>query len=252
MEKNKGINVISNAESFLPDSDRRIIEKGLRTMADYLTDKNPFPKVFIFPETGARPLLYAARPVIAHLSGQRHIETPHFVHVNLADRSFFLVEDKISLQRRRDSRRALQAQSAELVKWSRLKEGDEVMVIDEYVSDLGVTFTEIDEAMQIAAAGRGISSLPVNAFAFIGEDEAEYLEAKVSGELIVGVVQNDPDYRVSAFVFDYRMHKTQADLIGFEKDDKGLRVNKAANLARMVNLRSELKEIGEEFVKQLS
>lgn len=64
--------------------DRNILEKGVKGVVEkILTDFNgQLPDVVVLPETSARPLMYAFRPIFKMLHDKQNVATPLFVFMN--------------------------------------------------------------------------------------------------------------------------------------------------------------------------
>ncbi|MFH1712359.1 MAG: hypothetical protein ABH846_03955 [Patescibacteria group bacterium] len=228
-------------ETLINQSDREVLERGLNKLAEILKDKadEDLPKVFIFPDTSARPLVYAVKPVINELYEQRGLPKPDF--------QFFAVyrQDELYYEATREEYdKTLEENTArlkEIKKNAKLDSGDSVLFIEDYLS-LGRTSMIMDELLEKADyQNKGIRD---ERFAFF-------------------VASSNPKWKYGTSIqdtgfdkyggFEYRGWGNSETSIGVNKQigERYVKKSDIVEPAKMRALRGEMKQIAKEYLEEM-
>ncbi|HOX41793.1 MAG TPA: hypothetical protein PK263_06450, partial [bacterium] len=195
--------------------DREIVEKGLIKLQEYFKQqtRENLPQAIVFPETSARPLSYALRPLIRKVYAEKGAGfTPQLVFFNIQTGSTDLYQTYKNLQEMlgENTPQSIQEQIQDLEEKAKnlyMRHNQRaamiaangirnVLIVDDYASDDHFTISELRRAF-----GESDPAVRVDAFAFIAQHEGkdvhnDYLSGSIDGRMHeAGQASKGFDYR---------------------------------------------------------
>jgi hypothetical protein len=255
-----------------PSRERKVVKEGVKSLYDYL-HKLPevkYPKAVIFPDASARPLSWAARPVIEAASQERGRCSPPSFYLkhdysltedgfsrwlgqkgykltkknrgNLEDKYF---EDYVNT---RDTQ--AQARIGEIVMTARLEPGDSVLVVDDYARNPSPDPSRT--RVRGLFGQRGITD--VRYFVFMTN---KYGTQDSETEYLATALDPDPEARKSGWWsegFGWKRVKEKTTVaLGIKKEADGSKYVVKAGLEKLTtSLRRELRRIGNEVAEEIT
>lgn len=149
------------------------------------------------------------------------------------------------------SRLMMQKRAEEIVRKAQIEAGDSVMIIDDFSSHEETTITEIRKAFKDAQAKKG-AEIDVHAFAFLATENKLDQDHPLTHVLIGRLDPNrDPEHTRWAISAGLSYQLRNKESIGNKKNYNGLYsfLPPDADRESMSALRSALRQVGEDFVK---
>lgn len=225
-DKNRRDNIESFTREYFPEKDKEMIRAGLRKLAAYLESLTPkeLPEIVLFPDTSARPLSYAVRPLIREVYRKKGAEEPHtafmisrsaapFDSANYFEDMMYgdewreewkksLEEDKEyidpdkyekykdakSLERIDKARDLIVERAREIKEKFRLGDNAKILIVDDYSRVERTTFRELARALHAVSPG-----VEITAFTFLSgirmwePEEGEPKRERMLGNEVEGI-----------------------------------------------------------------
>lgn len=227
--------MVETKEKFLTASDEYIFKKGLKVLYDHLDQKtsDQLPKILLFPETSARVLTYIVMPAINYLYKKHMIRSPEFVFVKTSKQNTEKPpdEDENKLKKRMNG----------IYKHYDLPQETRSLIIDDFVAH-SHTIDKIRKAIK-----KIDSNAKIEAFAFIAESPGRDAEnGYLSGIDFWGNSSS------ISFLDDSNLKEKAIGVIKENTENEAfVRISKKRDPLLMRQIRKELKQISEDFLKEI-
>lgn len=259
--------------SLFTEEDRKIIQIGLRELAKYLSSsKRNLPKVIVFPETSARPLAFAVRPILKKVYSEKEEKLPQLVFMKAYKEVGALKdfdEGEISenffpyVEKLKEKKKIMQERAKEIIQKVKIDDFSRMLIIDDFASKKRMTIKVIRQAFQDALKilypkkEKIYSDIPAFVFFSKLDQPKENIDQPKDNIFVGSFVESKPyDLKLS---FTYRDSLIKEPSIGIEKiteeveDKERLYVKKSKKAFPMLMriLRKEMRKMGEEEVKKI-
>lgn len=245
-------------KNLLADYEKEAMKSGLKLLGDWLQSRTKvkLPRIVLFPETSARLLLYAINPILKTIYSQKCVKEPNKSFIvtygeltlgeDLLKKHTFPKLKKIEQERKelaqklKVMRNALRQRVKEIITKNNIKNGDTVLVVDDYATESTATIRALEKTVK--------EQLPRSTFQAFVFGASYKLKDNPSKKVLVG-----KNYSLSIRQVQSAREATTGVTKKTEEGEKLLnyvQLSKTRNPALMREFRNELRMIGEEVAQE--
>lgn len=243
----------------LTEHDKEVITIGVKRLASYLSSQNTLPQTVIFPDSSARLLFWAVKDTLEVAYKQKNLSKPFI--------SFFACDAHAIAERAKEVYRIDPLESTKsaemlknnvdaLVRAGIVKEGNKVLVIDDYVSSSGDSYNALG-----AEVKKRLNPGDLTWFSFLSHTDTEEEE-----DMVIAHREDTNRSRIERTGFDYAATPIQKlNTTGVDKYSAAVPINPAAgtlyssrglhsdeiNREIATGIREDLQELGAKLAKEV-